>query len=308
LRYREVCKDLDLLIVGTPGYRDVPAWRIPASIDQKPLVFDAFASTYDTEVLDRNNFSSGSLAAHKLRFIDRLSCSLADVILVDTPETMEFFVSELGVSKGKIHPIPIGADNSIFYPRTNSNSESDDPFRIWFHGSYIPLQGIEYIIRAAAQLEKKNVVFDIAGEGQTYDKIERLISKYNLNNVNQLGWVDYESLPEYIAQSDLCLGIFGTTGKTGRVIPNKVFEYLAMGKPVITGDSAAMRRQFNHGNDIFLCDRGNPDAIARSIESLMSNVELRNQIAESGYKKFSSSFTPEIIGAQLIDVLKTLQR
>lgn len=305
LRYREV-RDADLLMVGTPGYRDVPAWKLPASIDGKPLVFDAFASAYDTEVLDRKNVSPGSIAARKLKAMDRLSCALADVVLVDTHETKQFFVSELGVSKQKIHAIPIGADTSVFYPRRDLSDESEGPFRVWFHGSYIPLQGIEYIIKAAAQFDKEEIVFDIAGDGQTYDKIERLINKNALSNVNQLGWVDYERLPEYIAQSDLCLGIFGTTAKAGRVIPNKVFEYLAMNKPVITGNSRAMRRQFDHETEVYLCGRGNPDAIASSIEMLMYNRRKRNKIAENGHRKFSSSFTPEIVGRQLVDVLKTV--
>jgi hypothetical protein len=54
-------------------------------------------------------------------------------------------------------------------------------------------------------------------------------------------WVPYDQLAKQIAQADVCLGIFGTSGKAASVIPNKVFQIVASGRPLVTRDSEAIR-------------------------------------------------------------------
>lgn len=303
--FGDACADSDTLVVGTPGYRDVPAWKIPATIRRVPLVFDAFASVYDTEVLDRKNVEKDSFEARKLWLLDRLSCGLANEVLVDTEETKTFLSSEIGVNDEKLHPIPIGADDTVFYPR--EDNKSDGEFRVWFHGSYIPLQGIEYIVQAAERLQDLNVIFEIAGHGQQYEHIERVLENKNINNVNQMGWVSFEEIPERIARADVCLGIFGTTEKARRVIPNKVYECIAMGKAVITGANPPSRRAFEHKSDIYLCDRGDSAALADAITTLMQNPTLRNTIGENAHRTHCDNFTPAKVAADVVEILEAQQ-
>ena len=92
-----------------------------------------------------------------------------------------------------------------------------------FHGYFIPLQGVEYIFETAKILEKKDVKFNIIGS-----KIKKQYQNKNFSNVNFIENVPYKKLPVYISEADICLGIFGDTTKTKRVIPNKIYEAIAM--------------------------------------------------------------------------------
>ena len=65
-----------------------------------------------------------------------------------------------------------------------------------------------------------------------------------------------------MAASDVCLGVFGTSPKSQRVIPNKVFDALAVGRPVVTADTPAVREVLTHGEKAWLCPPGDPDALA----------------------------------------------
>jgi hypothetical protein len=69
--------------------------------------------------------------------------------------------------------------------------------------------------------------------------MQGLAKAMDLLNVTFLSFIPVSQLPFHIQKADLVLGIFGDTEKSQRVVPNKVYEGLAMAKPVITGDSPA---------------------------------------------------------------------
>jgi glycosyltransferase involved in cell wall biosynthesis len=107
-----------------------------------------------------------------------------------------------------------------------------------------------------------------------------------------------------IQEADLCLGIFGETGKAARVVPNKVYEAMAAGKPVITGDSPAAREFLTDGVDCLLCRRGDPGALADAITRLRNDGALADRLALAGRTKFQEKASPVVIGREL---LKRLQ-
>ena len=113
--------------------------------------------------------------------------------------------------------------------------------------------------------------------------------------------MDYNNIPNYIKCASICLGIFGDTAKTLRVIPNKVYEAIAMKKPVITADTPAIKELFSDKQNIVLCETACPRDLAVKILELKNNQELRDKIAENGYKVFKNKATPKIIGKELIN-------
>ncbi len=70
--------------------------------------------------------------------------------------------------------------------------------------------------------------------------------EYSLNNTIFIGWQEKAQLIEQIACADVCLGAFGDTPQSLMTVQNKIYEGLAMGKPVITGDSRAVRQAMQH--------------------------------------------------------------
>jgi glycosyltransferase involved in cell wall biosynthesis len=104
-------------------------------------------------------------------------------------------------------------------------------------------------------------------------------------------------MADFIRPADVCLGVFGDSPKAQRVVPIKVFVALAMGKPVITGDSPAAREVLTHGTDAILCEMANPHALAQAILLLKGNRPLREKIAREGYLSFQNKFSPRVIGA-----------
>jgi glycosyltransferase involved in cell wall biosynthesis len=293
----------DAVFVGYPGYLDVFPARILSRIRRKPLVFDSYLSIYDSMVFDRKLVDRKSVYAKFLFFLDKFSCTLPDAVLLDTNEHISYYCREFGLAKNKFLRIPIGADDSIFRRMCVSRHKG---FVVEFHGTFIPLQGVEFILDAARLLPK--VKFKLIGNGQTFGKMTEYKERMHLDNVEFMGFMDQRNIPAHIASSDVVLGLFGKTGKTRRVISNKIFEAMAMGVPIITADTPAAREWFTDQKDCILCNTADGRALASAIKLMMSNSALRNKVAANGYKLFKSEFTPLHIGRVLREQLEIMVR
>jgi glycosyltransferase involved in cell wall biosynthesis len=284
----------DFLLVGFPGYQ---AMVLARALARKPIIFDAFSSLYDSMVFDRRIVEIKSLKAKYYWFLDWLSCRLADKIVIDTQAHIDYFVENFKVKPEKFIRVFVGTDDRIM--KLQRKEENKSSFLVYFYGSYIPLQGVDYILAAAEILKTENIKFSIIGT-----RIKESFKEYKLSNVNFINNVPYEKLPQYLGEADICLGIFGDTEKARRVIPNKVFDALALGQPVLTGASPAIKELLTDRENAFFCRLADSKDLAEKILVLKNDANLREKIAKNGYKLFNEKLTSRKIVADLISSLK----
>jgi len=299
-------KKYDLLIIGY-SESSRPLVFLAKLITRKPVVWDAFYSVYQSRVFDRKKYPPKHPKAIRYWLLDWLGCKLADKILLDTNEHIKYFVDTFKIKREKFIKVLVGTDNSIFYSR--SVVERSKKFLVHFHATFIPLQGAKYIVRAAKILENNNdIAFNFIGnKGQTYSGVRELIRKLKVKNIRFFKSVPYEELAKYIAKADICLGIFGDTQKAQRVIPNKVYEAIAMKKPVITADTPAARELFIDRENILFCKTADPKDLADKILELKNNKDLQEKIAKGGYEVFKKYATPKIIIKNLLEELREIK-
>ncbi len=236
-----------------------------------------------------------------MKTLDSWSCRLADKVLLDTSTHIDYFSKTFRINKKKFYVLPIGADDSVFKPAAAKKKK--EKFIVEFHGKFIPLQGVDVIVKAAKLLEKeKDIEFRIIGDGQLFGKIRELAK--NLTNVIFTGYLEPEKLAEELSNSDIGLGIFGKTSKAGRVVPNKAYEIMASKVALITGDSPAAREFLEDGKDSILCRMDYPNALADAIKKLKKDQKLREKIAGSGYSKYKELFSPKALGKRLLGILE----
>jgi glycosyltransferase involved in cell wall biosynthesis len=272
-----------------------------------PLVVDFFTSMYESVVYDRQQLAARSLSARRYRLIDNLALHLADAVLTDTQANADYTVHEFGVPREKIAVIPVGAFTDWFHPKVEASAPARDGLLVQFYGTYIPLHGIETILRAAGKLGgRTDLRFELLGRGQTYSEMRALADQMALPNVTFGEPVPPPELPGRVAAADICLGIFGVTDKTRRVVPNKLYQTLAMRKPVISGDTPALRETFEPDVHLSRVPVANPAALAEAITELADNPKKRESLAEAGYLHLVAHYTPETLGARLADVLAGL--
>jgi glycosyltransferase involved in cell wall biosynthesis len=306
LIYRYLCLgDHDAVVIGYLGHIDIFFLAPFAKLKRKPVVFDAFFSLYDTAISDWELASKKSLLALLCRLADWSACRLATLVLVDTKAQQGFFCHEFGLAWEKVHWLYVGADDSLFAPSVDPPRPRPRPFRVLYVGNYVPLHGVPIILRAARLLDGEEIEFWLIGEDHRADPVlTDQLRNSDSGYVKFFPWMPPQELRAKITEADVCLGIFGTSDKAKRVIPGKAFLALAMGKPLITGDSPAARELLDNGRNAILCDMGSSDALVDAIRRVQGHPLLRQRIGEEGRKLFQNKCRPEVLGSRLAHMIQ----
>jgi glycosyltransferase involved in cell wall biosynthesis len=244
----------DAILVGYMGQLDVLVMWPFARLRGIPVLWDQFLSAYDTVVDDRRKVSSRHPLAKALYAWEWLACRAADRVLMDTLAHAAYVVDTFKLAPARVSSGWVGAETSLFPPVESappvleperSSRTARPPLVVLFYGQFIPLHGVDTIVRAARLLREHPIEFVLIGSGQEHARVAALLAEEPLDNLKWHAWLEYERLSEAIARADVCLGIFGPTPKASRVIPNKVFQILSARKPLITQDSPASREIFD---------------------------------------------------------------
>lgn len=284
--------DVDAVIVGYPGHVDMPfARRIARG---RPVVFNPLVSLADTLVADRGRFGARSSPARMLELIDRIAFNRADVVVADTEAHAQFFRQ---LTRARVEVCFVGAEERLFQPHWQPRNS----FTVLFVGKLIPLQGVDVVLDAARIAS--DIRFRIIGSGQLAGLLDR-----RPPNVEHVSWVDYAQLPQELQHAGCALGIFGTSAKAARVIPNKAFQALASGVPLVTADTPAARELLADEQSALLVPPGDADALAAAVRRLAHDEALRTRIASGGRSAYEAHASETVLGARWRDVIERATR
>lgn len=294
-------RDSKLLFIGYPSHLDVIFFYLPAKIKGMKIFFNPLVSLYDTFIFDRKIFRENSPIAKILYAIDKLAFSLSDVIFIDTKTHQEFLAMFFKVKDDKFKVVPVGAMKEFFNNGIGVKKRKD--FTVLYVGKYIPLHGVDVIVKSAKILEGKNIRFIFVGKGQLYGYIRKMVDENSIKNIEFIDWMDRKKLKELINSCHIVLGVFKGTGKAIRVIPNKVYDALASGAIVITANTSAIKEFFKDKEELILVEPDNPSDLAEKILCVYKNYDKCKDIALKGHKRFCEIASFEVIGSSLKEII-----
>jgi len=300
-QYARAGERCDAILVPEFCHKDVLLGAAIGAFQGTTVVFDPLVSKYETKVVDRADAGLYSTGAYTSRAIDRLSLSLPELVLADT-ETHAAHFRSFAVPGQRVRVVPVGYDDSLFRP---APPPADGPFRVLFYGSYVPLHGAVTIVRAAAVLcGATNMQFEMIGGGQTFDAAKCAASDLCADNITFTPRVAPEELPLRIARAHVCLGIFGTSAKVRRVVPNKVYQCMGVGRPVVTADTPAMREYFTGDDNVVLVPSGNADALAEALARLADDAPGRDEMGRRALRAVQKRFVPRVLAGELLAAIE----
>ncbi len=272
----------DVVLVGYMGHFDVHLAKVlfPGRI----IVLDHMVGLTET-VRDRG-LGSG-LKFSLLDALDRAALRCATVVLVDTTLQAEMLPES---ARAKSVAVPVGATDAWYEAAENNCPSTTDtePVKVVFYGLYTPLQGAPIIGAAISDLsDEPNLSFTMIGTGQDLDTTKSLTAN---GRVTWIDWVDSEDLPAVVASHDICLGIFGETPKTQRVVPNKVYQGMAAGCAVVSADTPAMKALAVEGS-FEAVPTGDHTELARALRTLARNPDQLRELRNRS-RKVAATFRP----------------
>ena len=266
-------KDVEI-IMGTspPIFQAFSAWLV-AFLRRKPFLLEV-RDLWPEFIVSMGVFNNPILI--KLaRMLEMFLYKRATHILVNSP-AYKTYIEEKGIPAKKITFIPYGADIQMFHPELDGSHmrqelNLQDKFLVLYTGALGQANDIYTILRAASHLkEEEEIQFVLFGDGKERPKLQVEAQKLQLNNLLFAGVRPKHQIPAIIASADVCLAILQDIPMFRTTYPNKVFDYMAAGKPTILVIDGVIRKVIEESQAGVYVAPGDDRQLADTILALSS--------------------------------------
>jgi glycosyltransferase involved in cell wall biosynthesis len=235
----------------------------------------------------------------------------ADQIVVVTDAFKEHIVA-LGVSPDKIAVIKNGADLSLFDPAVRDDtlaaaSSVAGKFVVSYVGTHGMAHGLESVLQAAALLRgREDIAFLLIGDGAAKRDLVAMREALGLANVIMLDQLDRRQMPAVWSATDASLVVLRDKPLFATVIPSKIFESMAMRKPIIlgvVGESSQIVEQAGAG----LCVKPeDPQALAEAVCKLCDDPALVSMLGQQGHDYVARNHDRVALARRFAALMRTM--
>jgi glycosyltransferase involved in cell wall biosynthesis len=211
----------------------------------------------------------------------------------------------------KVYWLPNGVDLNYYKADNvagtwrNENNFSNDDFLLLYAGIIGYAQGLEVIINAANKLkEYSKIKFVLIGSGPEKEKLQELKQQLKVDNVLFFDAVTKKEMPAIVSAIDVAVIPLKRLDLFKGAIPSKIFENLAMKKPILLGVEGEAKELFiDQGNCGLAFIPENADDLASKTIELFNNRITLKQLGENGYKYVEQNFTRDKIANEFWDFI-----
>lgn len=219
---------------------------------------------------------------------------------------------KLGVPDDKITVVMNTEDLEVFDNVEIISLDYRDNFVISYVGGFGQHRGIDAAIKAMPKILDKipNAILLLVGgkgSGKYEEELKKLCKNLKVeNNVAFTGWVDFNYVPSYIALSDVGLVPHYASGHTNTTIPHKIFQYMAMKKPVIVTDAKPLKRIVEETKCGIVVPSGDYNKMAEAIIGLHEDKKWARKLGKNGRRAVEVKYNWEEEAKKLISLYEEL--
>ncbi|MEZ7172925.1 glycosyltransferase family 4 protein [Sporosarcina sp. OR05] len=301
-------KKHDVIIVTSPPLFVGLTGVLAKWVKRIPMVFE-IRDLWPESAIDTGVLTSRPLI--KMAYlVEKLSYKFANKINVLTPAFKTKLVENKGIKEDKIVFIPNGADLDIFQPGAKENWVREkyglsNKFVVTYMGAHGVANHLESLLAVAKQFnEDEDIVIMLIGDGMRKKDLMQQVKDEGIKNILFVESQPKHTIPDFCNASDICTAVLKKVDTFKTVYPNKVFDYMSCGKPILLGIDGVARELVKESGSGFYVDPEDSNAFADKIRELKANPNLMKDLGNNGLVFVRKNFSREALAKKYINELE----
>lgn len=242
-------------------------------------------------------------------WLERTLYRAADRVMVNSPGYVDHVQ---GRGAKHVELIPNGSDPSTFDPADNGAAfrrihHLDHKFVAMYAGAHGMSNDLDVVLEVARQLEDTpEIEVVLLGDGKEKAALMTHAAAMSLHNVTFLPPVPKSEMAEVLSAADVCIAILKPLEEYKRTYPNKVFDYMAAGRPVVLAIDGVIREVVESANCGLFAAPGDPSALAGALRELASDRTRSRAMGLRGRTYLEEHFSRETMAENLLKMLEAM--
>ena len=243
-------------------------------------------------------------------WLERFLYRRADCVIVNSPGFIEHV---RGLGARRVELVPNGADPEMFDPQADGSDfrrrhDFGDRFVAMYAGAHGMSNDLEVLLEAGRLLQDSAIQIVLVGDGKEKASLVARAQLLGINNMLFLPAVPKREMPAVLAGADAGIAILRPIEAYKTTYPNKVFDYMAAGRPVLLAIDGVIREVVEAAGCGLFVRPGDPVALAQAARTLASDRESARRMGMNGKAYLEQHFSRDRIAEHLIEVLTSTVR
>jgi glycosyltransferase involved in cell wall biosynthesis len=251
-----------------------------------------------------------------IKILEKLELSLyrSASMIVALTDAFQDYLLDKGIASSKIRVIKNGVDLQFFQPQNPSpvleaELETKGKFIVSYIGTIGMAHALDKVVLVAESLrDNDKIIFLILGEGAKKREIKNLIDQKGLKNIKVLPGVSHGEVRDYYALSDLVMVTLKNTPLFRKVIPSKIFEIMAMSRPILCAVDGECRQIIDAAGSGVFVEPENVADMVEMIRKLALPKEELETMGQNGRRFVESYFNRDRLAHEYLEVLRDIAK
>lgn len=298
----------DIVISTSPQFFCGLAGYVAKMFTRKPWALE-IRDIWPESIVTVNAMRSG-LATRLLERLEIMAYRSADIVVAVTDSFAPHIAERRGDPRG-ICVIKNGADLRRFIPQTadpifKGSIGCAGRFVVSYIGTHGMAHGLDTILESAELLrDDARIIFLLVGDGADRARIEALRAKKGLDNVLILGQRPRSDVPQILAATDVGLILLRRRNGFLKVLPSKMFEVMAMSRPIILGVEGEARQLLEDAGAGIAITPESATELADAVRRLADDPALAARLGAQGNTYVRAHYDRDVLARRYLDILQT---
>ena len=305
LRIRRV----DVVMGTSPPIFQAMSACLVAALRRRPFLLE-IRDLWPEFIIDMGFLKNPLLIACS-RWLEVFLYSRATHLLVNSPAYIDYLIQK-NVPKEKITLVPNGVDPAMFDPSSDGSGvrkqlSLNDKFVVVYAGAVGPANDLDLLLEAAAHLKSDSLIhIVIVGDGKERKRLQAQAETKSLDNVSFAGPQPKNEMRNFLACADACVAILQNIRMFQMTYPNKVFDYMAAGRPVVVAIDGVIREVVETARAGIFSKPGDAASLADAIRFLAGHQKESQAMSRNGRIYVERYFNRSVHTEQFIALIQKM--